>query len=163
MFFVSINHHPFPSPCMLLTFNTDDMFPDLVLQDGVLDSLQQVVDRVDIGMDTLESLDLGSDGRRVGQLLLVIHHFTETQGRLGDTRDWEAITHTGTQSEVDRVTQTGEEGRGWGNTKLQHNLSPPSTTWHTLSTANSSTVSAQAPARIRSIGCRSVCVFCPTP
>lgn len=55
------------------TFDRDHMLPDLVLQQRLLHSLQQLVDGVDVGMDGLEPLDLGSDGGRVGQVLLVVH------------------------------------------------------------------------------------------
>lgn len=57
----------------LLTFDGDHMLPDLVLEQRLLDPLQQLVDGVDVGMDRLEPLDLGPDGGRVGQMLLVVH------------------------------------------------------------------------------------------
>lgn len=56
-----------------LTLDGDDMLADLVLQHGLLDALQQLVDGVDVGVHRLEALDLGADGCRVGQLLLVVH------------------------------------------------------------------------------------------
>ena len=56
-----------------LTFDGDDMFSDLVLQQRLLHPLQQLVDRVDVGVDGLEPLDLGSDRGRIGQVLLVVH------------------------------------------------------------------------------------------
>lgn len=56
-----------------LTFDGDDVLPDLVLQHRLLHALQQLVDGVDVGVDRLEALDLGPDGSRVGQLLLVVH------------------------------------------------------------------------------------------
>lgn len=43
------------------------MLPDLVLQRQILDSLDQVVDGVDVGVYRLEALDLGSDSGRVGE------------------------------------------------------------------------------------------------
>lgn len=49
------------------------MLPDLVLYQRLLDALQQLVNGVDVRVDRLEPLDLGSDGRRVGELLLIIH------------------------------------------------------------------------------------------
>lgn len=56
-----------------LTFDGDDMLADLVLQHRLLHPLQQLVDGVDVGVHGLEALDLGPDGCRVGQLLLVVH------------------------------------------------------------------------------------------
>lgn len=56
-----------------LTFDGDDMLADLVLQHRLLHPLQQLVDGVDVGVHRLEALDLGPDGCRVGQLLLVVH------------------------------------------------------------------------------------------
>lgn len=56
-----------------LTFDGDDMLPDLILQQRLLDALQQLVDGVDVGVHRLETLDLGADGGRVGQVLLVVH------------------------------------------------------------------------------------------
>lgn len=50
------------------------MLPDLVLQQRLLHPLQQLVDGVDVRVDGLEPLDLGPDGGRVGQMLLVVHH-----------------------------------------------------------------------------------------
>lgn len=49
------------------------MLPDLVLQQRLLHPLQQLVDGVDVGVNRLEPLDLGSDGGRVGQVLLIVH------------------------------------------------------------------------------------------
>lgn len=43
------------------------MLADLVLQREVVDALDQVVDGVDVRVHRLEAVDLGSDGRRVGQ------------------------------------------------------------------------------------------------
>lgn len=62
-----------PSPRRRLTFDGDDMLADLVLQHRLLHPLQQLVDGVDVGVHRLEALDLGPDGCRVGQLLLVVH------------------------------------------------------------------------------------------
>lgn len=56
-----------PWDCRFLTFNGDDVLPDLVLQGQVIDALDQVVDGVDVRVDGLEPVDLCSDGRRVGQ------------------------------------------------------------------------------------------------
>ena len=66
-----LDHQQHPPPCP--TFNGDDMLPDLVLQQRLLHPLQQLVDGVDVGVDGLEPLDLGADGGRVGQVLLVVH------------------------------------------------------------------------------------------
>lgn len=49
------------------TFDGDHMLPDLILQGHVIDALDQVVYRVNVRVDGLEAVDLGSDGRRVGQ------------------------------------------------------------------------------------------------
>lgn len=49
------------------------MLPDLVLKQWLVHPLQQLVDGVDVGMDGLEPLDLGTDGGRIGEVLLVIH------------------------------------------------------------------------------------------
>lgn len=57
------------------------MLPDLVLQQRLLHPLQQLVDGVDVGMDGLKPLDLGPDGGRVGQVLLVVHHCSSRLGR----------------------------------------------------------------------------------
>lgn len=64
---------PPPSPGSRPTFNGDDMLPDLVLQQRLLHPLQQLVDRVDVGVHGLEPLDLISDSGRVGKVLLVVH------------------------------------------------------------------------------------------
>lgn len=56
-----------PQPPASLTLNGDDVLADLVLQRQILDALDQVVDGVDIGMHGLEALDLGPDGRGVGE------------------------------------------------------------------------------------------------
>lgn len=68
-------------PCPL-TFDGDDMLPDLVLQQRLLHPLQQLVDGVDVGVHRLEALDLGADGGRVGQVLLVVHRSSRVE-RLG--------------------------------------------------------------------------------
>lgn len=69
------------APCPL-TFDGDDMLPDLVLQQRLLHPLQQLVDGVDVGVHRLEALDLGADGGRVGQVLLVVHRSSRVE-RLG--------------------------------------------------------------------------------
>lgn len=56
------------------------MLPDLVLQLRLVHLLQQLVDGVDVGVDRLEPLDLGSDGGRVGQMLLVVHGWKSKMG-----------------------------------------------------------------------------------
>lgn len=66
------------SPCP--TFDRDDMLPDLVLQLRLVHLLQQLVDGVDVRVDGLEPLDLGSDGDRVGQMLLVVHGCNSKMG-----------------------------------------------------------------------------------
>lgn len=66
------------SPCP--TFDGDDMLPDLVLQLRLVHLLQQLVDGVDVRVDGLEPLDLGSDGGRVGQMLLVVHGCNSKMG-----------------------------------------------------------------------------------
>lgn len=43
------------------------MLPDLVLQCQILDSLDQVVDGVDVRVYRLEALDFGPDSGRVGE------------------------------------------------------------------------------------------------
>lgn len=53
--------------CSPLTFDGDDMLPDLVLQGQVIDALDQVVDGVNVWVDGLEPVDLCPDGRGVGQ------------------------------------------------------------------------------------------------
>lgn len=63
----------FCPPCP--TFDRDDMLPDLVLQLRLVHLLEKLVDGVDVRVDGLEPLDLGSDGGRVGQMLLVVHGF----------------------------------------------------------------------------------------
>lgn len=63
-----------------LTFDGDDMLPDLVLQQRLLDALQQLVDGVDVWVHRLEALDLGADGGRVGQVLLVVHGYQQPGG-----------------------------------------------------------------------------------
>lgn len=65
-----------------LTFDGDDMLTDLVLQQRLLDALQQLVDGVDVGVHRLEALDLGADGGRVGQVLLVVHGYQQLGGSL---------------------------------------------------------------------------------
>ena len=52
---------------LLLTFNRDYVFADLILQRQVVDAFDQVVDGVYVRVDGLEPVDLGSDGRGVGQ------------------------------------------------------------------------------------------------
>lgn len=47
------------------------MLPDLILQCQILDSLDQVVDGVDVGVYRLEALDLGPDSGRVGERKLL--------------------------------------------------------------------------------------------
>lgn len=64
-----------------LTFDGDDMLPDLVLQKRLLDALQQLIDGVDVRMHRLEALDLGADGGRVGQVLLVVHGYQQPEGQ----------------------------------------------------------------------------------
>lgn len=71
---------PPPSPGSRPTFNGDDMLPDLVLQQRLLHPLQQLVDRVDVGVHGLEPLDLISDSGRVGKVLLVVHGWS-SRGR----------------------------------------------------------------------------------
>ena len=59
------------------TFNTDHMLAYLLGQERVGHQLYQVVDGVDAGMDRLESLNLLSDGERVGhvgKIVLMISH-----------------------------------------------------------------------------------------
>lgn len=56
------------------------MLPDLVLQLRLVHLLQQLVDGVDVRVDGLEPLDLGSDGGRVGQMLLVVHGSNSKMG-----------------------------------------------------------------------------------
>lgn len=73
------SHPPAASaPCP--TFDGDDMLPDLVLQLRLVHLLQQLVDGVDVRVDGLEPLDLGSDGGRVGQMLLVVHGSNSKMG-----------------------------------------------------------------------------------
>ena len=50
---------------MGLTFNADNMIPDLLAQDRVLDRFNEVVDGIDGRVDTLKALDLLPDGHRV--------------------------------------------------------------------------------------------------
>lgn len=69
--------------CLLLlspTFDGDDMLSDLVLQQRLFDALQQLVDGVDVGVHRFEALDLGTDGGRVGQVLLVVHGYQQPGG-----------------------------------------------------------------------------------
>ena len=54
-------------PPFSLTFDGDYVLSDLVLQGQVIDALDQVVDRVNVGVDRLEPMDLCPDGRWVGQ------------------------------------------------------------------------------------------------
>lgn len=56
------------------------MLPDLVLQQRLINALQQLIDGVDIGVHRLKTLDLGADGGRVGQVLLVVHGYQERRG-----------------------------------------------------------------------------------
>lgn len=63
-----------------LTFDGDDMLPDLVLQQRLLHALQQLIDGVNVGVHRLEALDLGADGGRVGQVLLVVHGYQQPDG-----------------------------------------------------------------------------------
>lgn len=49
------------------------MLPNLVLQQWLIYALQQLIDGVDVGVYRLKALDLGADGGRVGQVLLVVH------------------------------------------------------------------------------------------
>lgn len=55
------------SPPAPLTLDGDDVLPDLVLQCQILDSLDQVVDGVDVRVYRLEALDFGPDSGRVGE------------------------------------------------------------------------------------------------
>lgn len=50
-------------PSFSLTFDGDYVLSDLVLQGQVIDALDQVVDRVNVGVDRLEPMDLCPDGR----------------------------------------------------------------------------------------------------
>lgn len=52
-----------PPPSFSLTFDGDYVLSDLVLQGQVIDALDQVVDRVNVGVDRLEPMDLCPDGR----------------------------------------------------------------------------------------------------
>ncbi len=45
-----------------LTFNRDHMLADLVLEGQVIDALDQVVYCINVRVDGLEPMDLGSDG-----------------------------------------------------------------------------------------------------
>lgn len=56
-----------------LTFDGNDMLADLVLQQRLVHALQELVDGVDVRMDGFKSLDLGSDCRRIGEMLLIVH------------------------------------------------------------------------------------------
>lgn len=62
------------------TFDGDDVLPDLVLQLRLVHLLQQLVNGVDVRVDRLEPLYLGSDGGRVGQMLLVVHGWKYKMG-----------------------------------------------------------------------------------
>ncbi len=48
-----------------LTFDADNVVPDLLAQSWIWDGLDEVVDGVDGRVDTLKSLDLLPDGQRV--------------------------------------------------------------------------------------------------
>lgn len=55
-----------------LTFNGDDVLPDLVLQPWLFHPLQQLINGVNVGVHRLEPMDLRPDGRRIRQLLLLL-------------------------------------------------------------------------------------------
>lgn len=56
---ISVRHS---NALFALTFNGNDVLSDLILQQRLLHTLQQLVDGVDVRMDGLEPLDLSSDG-----------------------------------------------------------------------------------------------------
>lgn len=58
---------PVTARCPVLTLDGDDVLADLALQRQVLHALDEVVDRVDIGVHGLEAPDLGADRGRVGE------------------------------------------------------------------------------------------------
>lgn len=53
------------------------MLSDLVLQQRLVHTLQKLIDGVDVRMDGFEALDLGSDRRRIGEMLLIVHFGNE--------------------------------------------------------------------------------------
>lgn len=57
---------------LLLTFNRDHMFSDLVLEGQVINAFDQVVDWVNVRVDRFEPMDLSPDGCRVGQNKLLV-------------------------------------------------------------------------------------------
>lgn len=59
----SYDHMMSAPPLFSLTFDGDYVLSDLVLQGQVIDALDQVVDRVNVGVDRLEPMDLCPDGR----------------------------------------------------------------------------------------------------
>ena len=49
-----------------LTFDADDMFSNLLLNQRIGDGLDQIVDGIDAGMNTLKTLDFLPNGLRIG-------------------------------------------------------------------------------------------------
>lgn len=63
--------------CQCLTFNGDNVFPNLVLQEGLFHPFQEFINRINVGMDRLEPLDFRSDSGRICKVLLIVHRSDE--------------------------------------------------------------------------------------
>ncbi len=53
-----------------LTFNADNMFPDLLLDQWIRNSFYQIIDGIDGGVNALKTLDFLTNGKRVAQVRL---------------------------------------------------------------------------------------------